>query len=114
MEENKQPENAQQGNMSYELTEQLVAAIRKYLGTKPFAEIADVIQLIMRTRIITEEEINIVLNRIGKYPYDDLRTIRPLPNDGRTEHISPVNGRFPGVEFWRQPASIAVERGMEA
>lgn len=58
----------------YEITEQLSKLLRKYFGTKAFVQVADVIQLIQK-KVLTEKEIDLVINRVGEYPYDEVEEI---------------------------------------
>lgn len=71
MEDNKQPETSQSSNMMFEISDDFKKALRQFLGTKPFIEVADVIQFLAKSSL-TEEEINGVINRIGKFPYDEV------------------------------------------
>ena len=69
------PQNVEnQPIMRYEISEDVVSILRKYFGTKSFVEVADVIPL-LKKKILAEDEINLIINRLGLYPYDEVESI---------------------------------------
>lgn len=80
MNESKKHENVSQSNIDtnlksaelrYEMTEKLSVILRKYFGSKSFVNVADVIEL-LKKNILSEKEINIIVSRLGDYPYDEV------------------------------------------
>jgi hypothetical protein len=70
----------------YELSIELSKTLRNYFGKKPFVDVADVMYLIKKP-IVTEVEINVLINRLGQYPYDEVEQLF----DMFQTNVKPVN-----------------------
>jgi hypothetical protein len=74
----------------YTMNEEIRGIIRSYLGTKPFIEVAEVIPMIS-IDVLTEEQINTLINYIGRYAYDEVKGIFDKFRSCITEHKESEN-----------------------
>jgi len=72
-----QPIPSDKSEQMYKISEEFQKMTQKVLGTKPFITVANIMPLAQR-ELLTESEINSILNVLGQFPYDEVSKVFAL------------------------------------
>jgi hypothetical protein len=64
----------------FNVSKEFSSIVRNLLGTKPFAQVMTIVP-ILEKEVLTENEVNVLLNLIGGYPYDEVAQIFVMVKD---------------------------------
>lgn len=68
----------------FSVSKEFSSIVRNLLGTKPFVQVMSIIPMLEKDTL-TETEVNVLLNIIGEYPYDEVAQIFVMVKD----HVKP-------------------------